>query len=332
MRARSDAHVCILWIWELVVSCFCAVLGADSVCIFDFFNCFFRDFRRAQTRIFCDSMLYGNDGTRRSDRSARNSRRRSNLSSSAAPRVAQRRRHGRQVSFRRAHAARRAFRARRARICALPSAARGPRLRVQARLPCARIRAAPAAPAVPPRRHAAQCAALPVVARVVTERGALAFSWSLTLLCLCFVCVVRLFRTELCHYSGFRIYPGHGRKFIRTDGRQYIFINRKSERSFLMKRKAAKHSWTQLYRRLHKKGIQEEAQRRRNRRKVSAAPKAVEGASLEVIKAKRNQRPEVRKAAREAALKDIKERKAKAKSARPAHVKGSNKMPVAQRR
>lgn len=101
-----------------------------------------------------------------------------------------------------------------------------------------------------------------------------------------------------------------------------------------MKRKAAKHSWTQLYRRLNKKGILEETQRRRNRRKISSAPKAVEGASLEVIKAKRNQRPEVRKAAREAALKDIKERKKAVKSKPRGPVpggKGANKMPIAQR-
>lgn len=101
-----------------------------------------------------------------------------------------------------------------------------------------------------------------------------------------------------------------------------------------MKRKPAKHSWTQLYRRLNKKGVQEETQRRRTRRKMSSAPKAVEGASLEVIKAKRNQRPEVRKAAREAALKDIKERKKGMKTKRGPvpSAKGAQKMPVAQRR
>lgn len=101
-----------------------------------------------------------------------------------------------------------------------------------------------------------------------------------------------------------------------------------------MKRRSAKMSWSQLYRRLNKKGIQEEAQRRRNRRRASAVPKAVEGASLEVIKAKRNQRPEVRKAAREAALKDIKERKKASKpKSRAAHLpKGAQKVPVAQRR
>lgn len=100
-----------------------------------------------------------------------------------------------------------------------------------------------------------------------------------------------------------------------------------------MKRKAAKHSWTQLYRRLNKKGKQEETQRRRNRRRATAVTKAVEGASLEVIRAKRNQRPEFRKAAREAALKDIKDRKKAVKPKRSAHLpKGANKLPVAQRR
>jgi large subunit ribosomal protein L24e len=98
-----------------------------------------------------------------------------------------------------------------------------------------------------------------------------------------------------------------------------------------MKRKAAKHSWTQLYRRLHKKGIQEETQRRRTRRKASAVPKAVEGAPLEVIKAKRSQRPEVRKAARDAALKDIKDRKSKGGKKGPMNFQPT-KASVPQRR
>lgn len=136
-------------------------------------------------------------------------------------------------------------------------------------------------------------------------------------------------------YSGFRIYPGHGRRYIRSDGRSYVFINAKSEASFHMKRKASKHSWTQLYRRLNKKGIQEETQRRRNRRKMSTAPKAIEGAPLEEIKIKRNQRPAARKAARDAALKEVKGRK---KTTKTSKVSGTNarnapsKMPVAQRR
>lgn len=69
-----------------------------------------------------------------------------------------------------------------------------------------------------------------------------------------------------------------------------------------MKRKAAKLNWTQLYRRLHKKGQQEEVRSRRTRRTRKVVTKDIEGATLDVIRAKRAQKPEVRKAAREAAL------------------------------
>lgn len=100
-----------------------------------------------------------------------------------------------------------------------------------------------------------------------------------------------------------------------------------------MRRKPAKHNWTRLYRRLNKKGIQEVTQRRRNRRKASAIQKAVQGASLDVIRARRNQRPEIRKAAREAALKEVKERKAaaRAKNKGSRSAASGSKMPVARK-
>eukprot|EP00183_Erythrolobus_madagascarensis_P000450 CAMPEP_0185850596 /NCGR_PEP_ID=MMETSP1354-20130828/4675_1 /TAXON_ID=708628 /ORGANISM="Erythrolobus madagascarensis, Strain CCMP3276" /LENGTH=119 /DNA_ID=CAMNT_0028551297 /DNA_START=74 /DNA_END=433 /DNA_ORIENTATION=- len=118
-----------------------------------------------------------------------------------------------------------------------------------------------------------------------------------------------------------KIYPGHGSRFIRLDGKHFVFLNGKCRSSLIMRRKAANLNWTQLYRRLHKKGQSEEAARRRSRAKKSAAPKAVEGASLEVIKAKRSQKPEVRKAARDAALKEIKARAAASKGKKSAPKK-----------
>ena len=69
-----------------------------------------------------------------------------------------------------------------------------------------------------------------------------------------------------------------------------------------------------LYRRMHKKGTLEDNTKKKARKVTKAATKAVVGASLELIKSKRNQKPEVRAAAREAALREIKER-AKAKQA-----------------
>uniref|UniRef100_A0A915HND6 Large ribosomal subunit protein eL24 n=1 Tax=Romanomermis culicivorax TaxID=13658 RepID=A0A915HND6_ROMCU len=60
---------------------------------------------------------------------------------------------------------------------------------------------------------------------------------------------------ETCFYSGLKIYPGHGKRMVRTDGRLHIFLNTKCERSFKMKRNPRNVNWTVLYRRKHKKKI-----------------------------------------------------------------------------
>ena len=121
-------------------------------------------------------------------------------------------------------------------------------------------------------------------------------------------------KTETCSFSGLRIYPGHGIFFVRGDSKGFKFINRKTKSLFTQRLNPRKISWTQLYRRMHKKGTLEDTQKKSKRKVSKGAPKAVVGASLELIKQKRNQKPEVRAAAREAALREIKER-AKAKQA-----------------
>nr|8BHF_J1 Chain J1, TRASH domain-containing protein [Oryctolagus cuniculus] len=105
-------------------------------------------------------------------------------------------------------------------------------------------------------------------------------------------------KVELCSFSGYKIYPGHGRRYARTDGKVFQFLNAKCESAFLSKRNPRQINWTVLYRRKHKKGQQ----------------RAITGASLADIMAKRNQKPEVRKAQREQAIRAAKEAK-KAKQA-----------------
>merc|ERR1712146_640202 len=61
-------------------------------------------------------------------------------------------------------------------------------------------------------------------------------------------------KTEICNYSGFRIYPGHGKKFVRSDQKLFTFITAKTERCFLMKRRNLTTKWTVQYRRINKKG------------------------------------------------------------------------------
>ncbi|KAI0211000.1 60S ribosomal protein L24 [Lamellibrachia satsuma] len=114
-------------------------------------------------------------------------------------------------------------------------------------------------------------------------------------------------KIELCSFSGYKIYPGHGKKIVKADGRAFMFVNAKCEKSHSMKRNPRKINWTVLYRRKHKKGLQEEVSKKRTRR-TTKFQRAITGATLNDIMAKRNQKPEVRKAQREQAIRAAKEK------------------------
>ncbi|KAJ5030820.1 ribosomal protein L24e-domain-containing protein [Bipolaris maydis] len=118
-------------------------------------------------------------------------------------------------------------------------------------------------------------------------------------------------------FSGQKIYPGKGKLYIRGDSKIFRFQNGKSESLFLQRKNPRKIHWTTLYRRAHKKGISEEVAKKRTRRTVKHQ-RAIVGASLDVIKERRSQRPEARAAARSAAVKEGKEKKAAAESAKKA--------------
>ncbi|KAG7107327.1 hypothetical protein VD0004_g7897 [Verticillium dahliae] len=109
-------------------------------------------------------------------------------------------------------------------------------------------------------------------------------------------------------FSGQRIYPGKGKLYVRGDSKTFRFQNSKSESLFLQRKNPRRIAWTVLYRRQHRKGISEEVAKKRTRRTVKAQ-RAIVGASLDVIKEKRSQRPEARSAARAAAIKESKEKK-----------------------
>eukprot|EP00294_Goniomonas_avonlea_P014737 CAMPEP_0114547448 /NCGR_PEP_ID=MMETSP0114-20121206/4470_1 /TAXON_ID=31324 /ORGANISM="Goniomonas sp, Strain m" /LENGTH=160 /DNA_ID=CAMNT_0001732005 /DNA_START=67 /DNA_END=549 /DNA_ORIENTATION=+ len=118
-------------------------------------------------------------------------------------------------------------------------------------------------------------------------------------------------KTETCAFSGMKIWPGHGRRFVRQDSRTFLFMHHKCSVFFGMKRNPRKLPWTQYYRRLHKKGTSAEEVHKRKVRKVAstAMSRGIVGASIEEIKAKRTENPQRRAAARDAAVRDVKERK-----------------------
>merc|ERR1711920_767968 len=126
-------------------------------------------------------------------------------------------------------------------------------------------------------------------------------------------------KIDLCGYSGYKIYPARGRTLVKQDGKVYKFLDGRTMKAHLLKRNPRKVTWTVLYRRKHKKGIEEEAAKKRTKR-TQKFQRAVVGATLQDIMAKRNQKPEVRKAQREQAIRAAKELKktAKATTKKPA--------------
>merc|ERR1711899_364393 len=128
-----------------------------------------------------------------------------------------------------------------------------------------------------------------------------------------------IMKIELCSYSGYKIYPSRGRTLVKQDGKVFKFLDGRSHRAHLLKRNPRKVTWTVLYRRKHNKGIEAETSKKRTKR-TQKFQRAVVGATLQDIMAKRNQKPEVRKAQREQAIRAAKELKktVKATTKKPA--------------
>lgn len=110
---------------------------------------------------------------------------------------------------------------------------------------------------------------------------------------------------------------------IRRDGKPLWLGSSKTFSLTLQRKKAAKLVWTQAWRRLHKKGLTETTTKKRNRR-TGKVQRAVVGATLEDIKKKAAQKSALRTASKEAALKELKDRKDanKAKSGAKGGAKG----------
>ena len=120
---------------------------------------------------------------------------------------------------------------------------------------------------------------------------------------------ISLIAAELCALSEYRIYPGNGKLFIRRDGKPLFFGTSKSYSLTMQRKKPAKLVWTQAWRRLNKKGATDVAVKK-NRRRTNKVARAVVGISLDDIRKRASQKSEVRSAQRDAALKEVKARKA----------------------
>ncbi|CAD8066169.1 unnamed protein product [Paramecium sonneborni] len=117
-------------------------------------------------------------------------------------------------------------------------------------------------------------------------------------------------KTDLCSFSEWRIYPGHGRRFVAKDGRLFYYLNQKSRAFSARKIKSQEIQWTVAWRRLNKKIKTDEGAKKRRIRNLKVQ-RAIVGISLEEIRRRRKEDDKTRKAQAEQAAREIKERKQK---------------------
>jgi len=123
-------------------------------------------------------------------------------------------------------------------------------------------------------------------------------------------------KVELDSFAGHKIYPSKGRLFVRGDSKIFRFGKPKHESLFHQRKNPRDISWTQVYRRQHRKGVADNVQKKKSRRTVKHQ-RGFAGASLAEIAAKRAQAPAERQKVREAAIakaKDLKKEKEAKKS------------------
>ena len=118
-------------------------------------------------------------------------------------------------------------------------------------------------------------------------------------------------KCDICFYTELKVWPGHGKRCVQK-GKLVTFLSRKAWSLNDQKIKAQRLTWTQAWRRKHKKGKVETAAKKKIMR-TGKVYKAIQGISMDEIRKRRSQNPEMRAAQREAALREIKERKKKTK-------------------
>ena len=70
---------------------------------------------------------------------------------------------------------------------------------------------------------------------------------------------------------------GYGKRYVRGDSKTFIFLSKKTERSFHMGRKPRTIRWTTIYRRVNKKGALTEDKRKKLRQKQKREQRSNDG-------------------------------------------------------
>lgn len=118
-------------------------------------------------------------------------------------------------------------------------------------------------------------------------------------------------KTEVCNFSELRIYPGKGVRYISKDCKVPVFLNKRSCRLYLRKVKPQKIRWCTAWRRINKK-LQTGEVAKKKRKRARKIIREIVGMDIETLSKKKNETKEERAAQADKALRQIKERRAKA--------------------
>uniref|UniRef100_A0A0A9WT15 Large ribosomal subunit protein eL24 n=1 Tax=Lygus hesperus TaxID=30085 RepID=A0A0A9WT15_LYGHE len=108
-------------------------------------------------------------------------------------------------------------------------------------------------------------------------------------------------KTDTCYFSEYRIYPGHGRRVVRRDGKLLVFLNSRMRAHNNNRKKAMLLRWTQAWRRANKKLHVNKIVQKRVAKKSTRVFRAFSGISLEELQSRRAPNSDFKKSLRDAA-------------------------------
>merc|ERR1712166_546121 len=98
-------------------------------------------------------------------------------------------------------------------------------------------------------------------------------------------------------------------------GQTFWLSSKKAKSMYNQRKKPQKFAWTQAWRRLHKKNVDNRQKKKRTRR-VQKFTRAVSGMDVAALKKRQTEKKSKRESARKLQLQEIKDRKKKAKTER----------------
>ncbi len=129
-------------------------------------------------------------------------------------------------------------------------------------------------------------------------------------------------RTDICSFSEQRIYPGRGNRIITKDGRLFYLLNAKADALFVRKVKGQDVRWSLIWRRVNKKVKTDDSAKRKKRRNKKIV-RDIQGLAREEIRRRQGESKEEKAAQNEKAIRELKERKARAAAAKKTTLKAA---------